>query len=68
LLKPGGILMLTSPLPHMDWLMRFLERIGLNQKRTSPHVNLTDFKKIPFFKEKHIKTIGFLSQWGVFVK
>lgn len=37
LLKMGGKLMLTSPVPHMDWTMQLLEVVGLNQKRTSPH-------------------------------
>src|SRR5579872_2546599 len=37
LLKPGGNLMATSPVPHLDWLCSLLEAAGLNQKRTSPH-------------------------------
>ena len=35
LLKVGGVLMVTTPLPRMDWLLRLLERVGLNQSRTS---------------------------------
>lgn len=68
LLKPAGMLMLTSPLPHMDWIMKLLELIGLNQKRTSPHNNLIYFRNVPYFKNKNIKIVGFLSQWAIFTK
>ena len=68
LLKPGGMLMLTSPLPHMDWVMKLLELIGLNQKRTSPHNNLLYFKDVKYFQNKNIKIVGFLSQWAIFTK
>ena len=68
ILKPGGLLMLTSPLPHMDWLCRLLEIIGLNTKRTSPHSNLIDFKKVSLFDLLEIKIVGLISQWGKFRK
>jgi 2-polyprenyl-3-methyl-5-hydroxy-6-metoxy-1,4-benzoquinol methylase len=68
LLKPGGMLMITSPVPHMDWAMQLLELVGLNQKRTSPHEHLVYFEDIPFFKAKDIRRIGFLSQWGILSK
>lgn len=68
LLKPGGMLMLTSPVPHLDWVMKSLEFIGLNQKRTSPHDHLVYFEDVPFFKVKNIRVIGLLSQWGIFTK
>ncbi len=60
--------MLTSPLPCMDPVMKVLELVGLNQKRTGPHENLVYFKNIKLFKLKKIKIIGGLSQWGIFVK
>jgi 2-polyprenyl-3-methyl-5-hydroxy-6-metoxy-1,4-benzoquinol methylase len=44
--KRDGLIMLSSPHPKWDWLMKFLELIKLLQKRTSPHSNLTDFNKI----------------------
>ncbi|MBX2870146.1 MAG: class I SAM-dependent methyltransferase [Acidiferrobacterales bacterium] len=44
--KPGGLIMLSSPHPHYDWVMKILEGLRLNQKRTSPHCNLTDFAEI----------------------
>ncbi len=68
LLKPGGLLMLTSPVPHMDWLCKLLEVIGLNQKRTSEHSHLIYFKDIPFFETLEIKTVGLMAQWGKFRK
>jgi len=68
LLKPGGKLMLTSPLPAADRVMRILEAIGVNQKRTSPHDHLVHFESIPYFQQKEIKIVGLLSQWGIFTK
>ena len=68
ILKPQGILMLTSPLPHMDWFCLLLEKIGLLQKRDSPHSNLTNFKDILFFRPLEIRRIWFLAQWGKFIK
>jgi 2-polyprenyl-3-methyl-5-hydroxy-6-metoxy-1,4-benzoquinol methylase len=68
LLKSGGKLMLTSPVPHMDWILNFLELIGLNQKRTSPHNNLIYFKDCFIFENKDTKIVGFSSQWGIFTK
>jgi SAM-dependent methyltransferase len=66
LLKPGGLLMLTSPVPHMDWLCRILEILGLNQKRTSPHDHLVHFTDIPLFEPVTLKTVGLMAQWGIF--
>jgi len=68
LLEPGGLLMLTSPVPHMDWAMKTLEVLGLNQKRTSPHSNLTYFSKIPRFEAVELKTKAGLAQWGILRK
>jgi SAM-dependent methyltransferase len=68
ILKPDGLLILTSPVPHMDWLCKLLETIGLNQKRTSPHDHLIYFRDIPLFKPLDIKKIGFMIQWGKFRK
>lgn len=68
ILKPGGFLFLTSPLPHMDWMCRLLEIAGLNQKRTSPHNHLIYFKNVPFFEAVEIRTKGLMAQWGKFKK
>jgi 2-polyprenyl-3-methyl-5-hydroxy-6-metoxy-1,4-benzoquinol methylase len=47
LCKPGGLIMLSSPHPRWDWVMRILEQLRLTQTRTSGHNNLTDFRTIP---------------------
>jgi len=48
--------------------MKLLEAAGLNQKRTSPHEHLIRFEEIPFFQQKELKIVGFLSQWGKLTK
>lgn len=68
LLKPDGLMMLTSPVPHFDWVCRVLEALGCNQKRTSPHNNLIYFHTIRLFEVVELKKIGFLMQWGKFRK
>jgi SAM-dependent methyltransferase len=68
LLKPGGRLLVTTPVPCMDWLLRWLEAMGLNQKRTSPHDHLTDLGRVSCFERKNIKLVGFLSQWAILTK
>jgi 2-polyprenyl-3-methyl-5-hydroxy-6-metoxy-1,4-benzoquinol methylase len=44
--KIGGLIMLSSPHPNWDWVMKILENFKLTQRRTSKHINLTDFGKI----------------------
>lgn len=68
LLKNGGLLMLTTPLPSMDWLCFIFEKIGLNQKRTSPHCNLTRIEKFPGFSTEIFRIVGFMAQWGIYKK
>lgn len=68
LLKPGGQLLLTSPVPHMDWAMKLLEFFGLNQKRTSPHSNLVYFERIPRFEPVSLRRKAALSQSGILRK
>ena len=68
LLKPGGLLMMTSPVPHMDWAMRLLEYVGLNQPRTSPHDNLVYFDRLPHFEPISLERKAGLSQWGILRK
>jgi SAM-dependent methyltransferase len=68
LLKPGGLVFLTSPAPRWDWACALLESLGLSQKRTSPHAHLVDFAEISFFEPVLLKRVGFLSQWGLFRK
>lgn len=68
ILKDDGLLILTSPVPHFDWVCRIMERLGLNQKRTSPHDHLINFKNIPYFRPVQLKRIGGIIQWGAFKK
>ncbi len=68
LLKPGGLLMLTSPVPHLDWVMKILEALGLNQKRTSPHSNLVYFRRLPLYEVVEYRRVAGLSQWGTLRK
>lgn len=68
LLAPGGLMMLTSPVPHFDWVMQLLEAAGLNQKRTSPHSNLTYFETITAFEPLDLRRPAGLAQWGIFRK
>lgn len=66
ILKPSGLLMLTSPVPHMDWICWLMEVAGLNQKRTSPHNQLLYFENVPIFEPLAIRRVGFVAQWGIF--
>jgi SAM-dependent methyltransferase len=68
ILKPGGQLMITTPLPYMDWVLKLLESAGLNQKRTSAHDNLVYLKDVPFFDNKDIRVVALTSQWGILTK
>ena len=68
LLRPGGRLLVTTPLPDADWFLKWLEKAGLSQKRTSPHDHLIYLKDVPCFEHMEIKRVGFLAQWGIFTK
>jgi cyclopropane fatty-acyl-phospholipid synthase-like methyltransferase len=68
LLKDGGKLMLTTPVPHMDWVMKILEGLNLNQKRTSPHSNLVYVKKVPGFSRCELVNLFGISQWAILTK
>jgi len=67
-LKPEGLLLLTTPLPQMDWLCFLFEQIGLNQKRTSPHSNLTNIKKLPGFSTIKYELVVLIGQLGIYNK
>ena len=68
LFKPGGRLLITTPLPRMDWAMRALERFGLNQKRSSPHDHLVALRDVPRFPHKQVRIVAGLAQWGILEK
>lgn len=68
LLKPGGRMLITTPVPKMDWLLKITEALGLNQQRTSPHDHLVDLRTVPAFREKSVSIVMGLGQWAVFTK
>ena len=68
LLRGGGMLLVTTPVPHMDWFLIMMEFLGLNQKRTRSHNNLVYLRIVSCFKNKKVKIIAFLSRWGIFTK
>ena len=43
-LRRGGMLFVTTPVPSKDWILKILEALHLNQKRTSPHDHLVWLK------------------------
>ena len=68
MLKPDGLLIITTPVPHLDWFCLLMERFGLFQDRgDTPHKYLMYLNKIPFFSKIWVKTY-FSVQFGVFRK
>lgn len=65
LCKQGGLIFLSSPHPDWDWAMRVLETVGLNQRRTSPHTNLVDFRTLPFAPVS-LRRPAWIHQVGIF--
>jgi hypothetical protein len=43
-------------------------KLGLTQRRTSPHNHLIDFRDVPFFEVVSIKRVGLAAQWGILRK
>lgn len=68
LLKQGGKMLITTPVPKMDWLLKITEGLGLNQRRTSPHDHLVDLRNVSAFANKSIEIVLGLGQWAVFIK
>lgn len=65
LLKPDGLLILTTPVPAMDPVCRVLERLRLLQQRTSPHTHLVDLRRFPKFEVVERRVRAGVSQWAV---
>ena len=68
LLKPGGLMLVTTPMPQFDRILKLLEIVRLTQKRTSPHNNLTYLKRVPGFTIKKARYPFRLGQWVVLRK
>jgi len=68
ILREGGRMMITTPVPRWDRLLRLLELLRLNQRRTGPHDHLVDLREVPMFEKKEIRIVAGLSQWAVFHK
>jgi 2-polyprenyl-3-methyl-5-hydroxy-6-metoxy-1,4-benzoquinol methylase len=68
LLKPGGKLFVTTPVPHMDWACKILEALHLNQKRSSAHTHLIYLRDVPKFMLTRLQVKAGISQWGEFEK
>jgi 2-polyprenyl-3-methyl-5-hydroxy-6-metoxy-1,4-benzoquinol methylase len=68
MLKPKGLLILTTPTPHLDWFCLLMEKAGIFQSRgETPHKHLIYLKDVPFFQTVINKTY-FSNQFGVFRK
>ena len=67
ILKPGGLFIVSTPIPKFDLLFRIGEYFSLLQKRTSPHSNLLSIDSIPFKLIKK-KTLFGIVQCGIFQK
>jgi 2-polyprenyl-3-methyl-5-hydroxy-6-metoxy-1,4-benzoquinol methylase len=65
LLGPEGKLLVTTPVPRMDWFLKITEHMGLTQKRTSPHDHLIDLQSVSLFTKKEITIVLGLGQWAV---
>ena len=65
LLKPGGLLCATTPIPHMDAFCEALERVRLLQERGSIHTHLTDLRELREFEPVRYEHKAFVSQWGL---
>jgi 2-polyprenyl-3-methyl-5-hydroxy-6-metoxy-1,4-benzoquinol methylase len=65
LLRPGGLLFATTPVPSMDPVCQALERLRLVQRRTSPHTHLTKLTEVPGFEVVDYKIKAGISQWAV---
>lgn len=68
LLRPGGTLRLTTPVPHWDWACRVLEAIGVNQRRTSPHEHLVYVRDIAGFEPVRVFQFMVTGQWAILRK
>lgn len=67
ILKPKGLLIASSPVPHFDWLCLILEKLKIFQDRGTPHNNLFYLDKIPY-KILRKRILFGINQFYVFQK
>lgn len=65
ILRPGGTLVVSTPMPRWDWLLWLGEQFGACQPRQTPHSNLFELEELPFRLERR-ETIFGLVQLGIY--
>jgi 2-polyprenyl-3-methyl-5-hydroxy-6-metoxy-1,4-benzoquinol methylase len=65
LLKPDGLLMVTTPVPRFDWLCKLLEGARILQPRVGPHSHLVDLREYDGFTVVDRRVKGVIAQWGI---
>jgi 2-polyprenyl-3-methyl-5-hydroxy-6-metoxy-1,4-benzoquinol methylase len=65
LLKPDGLLMVTTPVPRLDWVCKALETARVLQPRVGEHSHLVDLREYPGFTVVDRRVKGVIAQWGI---
>lgn len=47
-LRPGGKIILSTPIPRWNWFVELCERLGFVRALGTPHINLLDVKTLPW--------------------
>lgn len=64
-IRPGGHIILSTPKPDWNWLVKLCVRLGFASDRGTPHVNLIDVRKLPWELIK-LSTILHIDQLAIF--
>ncbi len=65
LLRPNGLLMVTTPVPRFDWICKALESSRILQPRVGPHSNLVDLRDYAGFAVVDRRVKAVIAEWGV---